>query len=186
MQPCCSHTVVSGEIGAPIKGPLVRINNFETSKNMMSDKRKTSCNAALVLLVSMIFYHACTPTTVPAAKVEKIKQFLKTSIAERVQKDYQSHDLYIHVLVTDLAIDRITIKETAQDTVYDVQGRVSYVIQGKRNWIDKEGNAVQLGPEQVITHWFTSGVLEDKYLGTLFNDERNRFTFYADKPTEQR
>ena len=41
---------------------------------------------------------------------------------------------------------------------------------------------IQLGPEQEITHWFSCGILEDRYLGTLMKDDRNRLQFYADNP----
>ena len=43
----------------------------------------------------------------------------------------------------------------------------------------------QLGPEQEITHWYSCGILEDRYLGVLLKDDRNRFTLYADNPMLQ-
>ncbi len=123
----------------------------------------------------------CTPT-VSREKQEAIRQFIKTEIVDSLEQDYRSHGMTITVVVTDIAFDRLTKREMPQDNRYDVLGRASYVIKGKRAWRDREGNLVTLGPEQAITHWFTCGILEDRYLGTLRRDDRNRLSFYADKP----
>jgi hypothetical protein len=74
------------------------------------------------------------------------------------------------------------MSETKQDVRYLIEGRVSYVIKGKRTWQDPEGNTIHLAPEQEITHWFSAGVLEDKYMGILLRDEKNRLAYYAEKP----
>ena len=139
---------------------------------------------AASLLFSGIYYLQRGPGTVPNDKKKKIEDFIKTVVVDTLEQDYRSHGITITVLVTSLTIDRITKKETDQDNVYFAQGRVSYIIQGKRTWRDKEGNLIQLGPEQEIPHWYTCGILEDRYLGALLKDDRNRFTLYADNPMQ--
>jgi len=79
-------------------------------------------------------------------------------------------------------VDGITSEETLEYILYAAQGRVSYIIKGGRDWLDQEGNRIQLGPETEITHKFTCGVLEDRY-GDLSYDDRKRLTFYADDVT---
>ena len=134
------------------------------------------------LILAGIYYLQHGPNTVPNDKKKKIEEFLKTVVVETLEQDYRSHGMTITVLVSSLTIDRITKKETDQDNVYFAQGRVSYIVKGKRTWRDKEGNLIQLGPEQEITHWYSCGILEDRYLGVLLKDDRNRFTLYADNP----
>ncbi len=87
--------------------------------------------------------------------------------------------------MTGLAIDRLTKNIMPQDVVYFVQGRVTYIIRGPKEWRDREGNLVLLGTGQPITHWFSCGILEDRYLGTFREDERNRPQFYADNPVRR-
>lgn len=134
------------------------------------------------LILAGIYYFQRGPGTPPDDKKKKIESFLKTVVVDTLEQDYRSHGITITVQVTSLTIDRITKKETDQDNVYFAQGRVSYIIKGKRTWQDKEGNPIQLGPEQEITHWYTCGILEDRYLGALRKDDRNGLQFYADKP----
>lgn len=134
------------------------------------------------LILAGIYYSQRGPGAVPDDKKKGIEDFLKTVVIDAMEQDYRSHGITITVLVTNLTIDRITKKETDQDNVYVAQGRVSYIIQGKRTWRDKDGNLIQLGPEQEITHWFSCGILEDRYLGTFRKDDRNRLQFYADNP----
>lgn len=140
----------------------------------------------IVLALSLVGVYCFTrdSNTVPNDKKKKIEDFLKTVVVETLEQDYRGHGMTITVLVTSLTIDRITKKETDQDNVYFAQGRVSYVIKGKRMWRDKEGNLIQLGPEREITHWYTCGILEDRYLGALRKDDRNRLQFYADNPMQ--
>lgn len=125
--------------------------------------------------------YACSKNISHDTRV-KIELFLKKTVADTLEEDYRSHGMSMHVVVTGVRINRLTKKETAQDNVYSAQGRVSYIVKGKRRWKDKEGNIIQLDPEAEVSHWFTCGVLEDRYLGALFKDDRNRLTFYADKP----
>jgi hypothetical protein len=136
----------------------------------------------IVLVLAGIYYLQRGPSAVPDDTKKRIEVFLRTVVADALEQDYRSHGITITVPVTSLTIDRITKKETDQDNVYFAQGRVSYIIKGKRTWRDKEGNLIQLGPEQEITHWFSCGVLEDRYLGTFRKDDRNRLQFYADNP----
>ena len=136
------------------------------------------------LILAGIYYLQHGPGTVPDDKKKKIEAFLKTVVVDMLGQDYRGRGITITVLVTNVTIDRITKKETDQDNVYFAQGRVSYIIKGKRTWQDKEGNLIQLGPEQEITHWFSCGILEDRYLGTLVKDDRNRLQFYADNPMQ--
>ncbi len=138
----------------------------------------------ILFIFAGIYYLQYSPNSVPEDKKGKIEKFLKTAVVDTLEQDYRSHGITITVLVTGLTIDRITKKETEQDNRYFAQGRVSYIIKGKRTWQDKEGNPIQLGPEQEITHWYTCGVLEDRYIGVLLKDDRNRLQFYADNPMQ--
>lgn len=138
----------------------------------------------VVLILIGIYYFIQGPSAIPKAKVGKIENFLKTIAVDTLEQDYQRHNITITVLVTNVTIDRITKTETKQDNAYIVNGRISYMIKGKRAWHDKEGNLVQLGPEQEITHWFSCGILEDRYLGTLLKDDGNHLQFYADNPMQ--
>ena len=139
---------------------------------------------ALLLFAAAVYLLAGGPGTIPKDKADAIEGFLKTVVADTLEQDYRSHGITITVLVASVTIDRITKKETDQDNVYVAQGRVSYIIQGKRTWRDKEGNLIQLGSGQEITHWFSCGILEDRYLGTFRKDDRNRLQFYADNPMQ--
>jgi hypothetical protein len=139
---------------------------------------------AALLILAGIYYLQHDPGAVPNDKKKKIEDFLKTVVVDTLEQDYRSHGITITVLVTSATIDRITKKETGQDNVYFAQGRVSYIIKGKRTWHDKEGNLIQLGPEQETTHWYTCGMLEDRYLNALRKDDRNRLQFYADNPPQ--
>ncbi len=140
----------------------------------------------LVLLLSAVvaYWVISGPRPIPGEKTEAIRNFLKKTIADSLEKDYQRHGIPASAAVTDLAITRITKRETRQDTVYFAVGKVSYRIRGPETWRDPEGNLVKLGQEQTITHWFSCGILEDRYLGTFREDDRNRFQFYADKPAQ--
>lgn len=122
--------------------------------------------------------------TVPPEKTEAVQSFLKAAVVESLEKDYQSHGIPVTAAVTDLKIDRITKKETRQDNVYFAWGRVSYLVRGPKTWRDREGNLIHLGSGQTITHWFSCGVLEDRYLGTFRQDDKNRLQFYADNPLQ--
>jgi hypothetical protein len=135
----------------------------------------------LMLVPLTIRSYSCSKNISQDTRV-KVELFLKQTVVDTLEEDYRSHNMSMHVVVTDVRIDRLTKKETAQDNVYFAQGRVSYIVKGKRRWKDKEGNVMQLDPEAEISHWFTCGVLEDRYLGALFKDDRNRLTFFADKP----
>jgi hypothetical protein len=139
---------------------------------------------AIILLpvVLAICCYSCGPKEIPKEKVTNIERFLRNAVKNAREEDYRRHDINIEVLVTGLKIERITKKETEEDNEYFVQGRASYIIKGKRKWEDKEGNIVELEPEQEIARWFSCGILEDKYIGVLFKDNKNRLTFYADNP----
>ncbi len=147
----------------------------------MKDLKKTGVALAAAVIFLTIL-PACTKTRISNDTRGKIIQFLKQVVADALEKDYRSHRIDIHAHVTDLRIDGITREETAQDIVYAVRGRVTYRIEGKRTWKDEEGNTIVLGPEQDVTHWFTCGVLEDKYLHTFYTDDRNRLALFADNP----
>ncbi len=152
--------------------------------------RRHSIPDRLILLMLLLVLAAtgcpsCVTKKTGKDTVVKIEQFLKSVVAETLEKDYRSHNIDIQVLVTDLKIDSLSVEDTYQDTVYFALGRVTYIVKGKRQWKDKEGNIIQLDPEQEITHWYSCGVLEDKYMHTLYNDEKHRLAFYADKPTKE-
>jgi len=144
---------------------------------------------AIILVLTLIAATACCFACVSQKTNEdtaqKIREFIKSEVADILEKDYRAHNMDIKVIVTDLTIDGLSRSETAQDTVYLAQGRVSYIMRGKRQWKDQYGNIIQLDPEGKITHWYTCGVLEDKYMHALFKDDRHRLTFYADKPTQE-
>lgn len=150
--------------------------------------RKKPNAPILVSVLSVLFAiccYACGPKEIPKSKVENIELFLRDAVKDNREEDYRRHGINISVLVTGLKIEKITERETAQDNEYFVQGKVSYMIKGKRKWEDKEGHIIELEPEQEITHWFSCGVLEDKYIGVLFIDNKNRLTFYADNPLSE-
>ncbi len=137
----------------------------------------------IVIVLFALATYRCSNSSngIPSQKRVEIEKFLRNAVAETLKEDYRSHNIDIEVLVTGLKIDLIKKKETDVFISYLSQGRVSYIIKGKREWIDKEGNIVRLDPEEEITHWFGCGVLEDRY-GDLLRDGKNRLTFYADNP----
>jgi hypothetical protein len=136
----------------------------------------------LAVLLSVLCFSACRSRELTGDKREKIDQFLKSLVAATMKEDYRSHNIFIDVQVTRLTVDRIAAEETKQDIRYFIVGTVSYIVKGGRTWRDREGNTIDLGPEQEITHWFSAGILEDRYMGEFLKDEKNRLTYYADKP----
>ncbi len=144
--------------------------------------KRTLCGTIMVFLALTISLSACGPKELAKDKREKIEKFLKNIVSATMEEDYRRHNIFIDVQVTRLTIDRISIDETKQDIRYSIIGRVSYIIKGRRTWRDREGNTIHLGPEQEITHWFSAGVLEDKYMGVFLRDEKNRLAYYAEKP----
>jgi hypothetical protein len=136
----------------------------------------------LVLSLVSVYYWANRTRTVSKEKAEQIKQFLRTVVVNSLEQDYKRHNMQIAAVVTKLDIDRIASDETREYILYFAQGKVSYIIQGRRDWFDQEGNPIQLGPETEITHTFTCGVREDRY-GDLSQDDRKRLSFYADDVT---
>lgn len=146
------------------------------------DRKILSKSASVILILAFCCCSGCSKTF-PEKKLADIEHFLKTVVIDTLEEDYKRHNIYIKVVVTNLTIDRITRKDIYEYLSYSAQGRVSYIIEGRREWRDKEGNIIRLGPEEEITHWFSCGVLEDRY-GELLKDAKNRFTFYADAPLE--
>jgi hypothetical protein len=144
--------------------------------------RKKIYPLILLPIVLTICCYSCGPGEIPKEKAANIERFLRNEVRDAREEDYRRHDINIEVFVTALKTERITKRETPQDNEYLVQGKVSYMIKGKRRWEDKEGNIIELEPQQEITHWFSCGILEDKYIGVLFKDNKNRLTFYADSP----
>lgn len=147
--------------------------------------KKIFFGTVLAVVFLTICVSACSPRELAKGQKEKIEQFLRNVVADTMEEDYRRHDMFIKVRVTQLTMDRISIDETKEDVGYFVEGRVSYIIKGKRKWLDREENIIQLGPEQEITHWFSCGVLEDKYMGVLLRDKKNHLTYYAEKPMQQ-
>lgn|GEM_PF-2379752 len=141
--------------------------------------RKISHVTVLVVFVlsGCCFSNGSEP--IPKQKRERMEGFIRNTVVQTLKKTYHDHDIYIDVIVTNLKIDKVNTEETDEYIFYNTQGRVSYVIKGERAWKDKEGNLIQLDPEQEITHWFSCGIREDRY-GELLNDDRNRLTFYFD------
>jgi hypothetical protein len=138
----------------------------------------------LALAVLIVYYSASGPKTVPPEEVVRAESFLKTLIAETLESDYQRHNITITASVVNLTISRITQEKTPEKISYDVLGTVTYIIKGKREWRDAEGNLVRLDPESEITRWFSCEIYEDRY-GELYKDKyRNHLVFYADKPVE--
>ncbi len=147
-----------------------------------SPMKKIVVAAGLLLVIAAVIYWVNTPGTVSPQKTRAIEDFLRQHVSQTVAQDYQRHRINISVEVTGVSIDTITKEETREFISYFVLGKVSYVIRGKRTWHDEEGNEIHLDPEQEITHWFTCGLLEDRY-GELLPDKRFVLTFYADRPT---
>ncbi len=137
----------------------------------------------VVLLTIMAVYWLMPGTgTISKEKVSAINKYLKTVIVETTEKNYQRHNIFISVLVTNITTAKITKKETPEYISYTAYGKVSYIIKGKRTWPDKEGNLIHLDPEKEITHWFSCDIREDKY-GELYTDKyRIPLTLYADNP----
>ncbi len=139
----------------------------------------------LALAVVAVYHLTSRSKTIPPDKIAAIENYLKTIVVETLGKDYHRHNIHITVLVTHLKTDRITKEKAPEYIVYAAQGRVSYIIKGKRVWQDQEGNLIRLDPEAEITHWFSCEIYEDRY-GELFKDKyRNRLVFYADNPAKQ-
>jgi hypothetical protein len=136
------------------------------------------------LSAAVVYYLTSGPKTVPKEKVARAGIFLKTLVAETLEKDYQRHNITITASVVKLEIDRITQEETPENISYDVRGRVTYIIKGKREWRDAEGNVIRLDPESEITRWFSCEIYEDRY-GEFYKDKyRNHLILYADKPSQ--
>ncbi len=139
----------------------------------------------LALAVVAVYHLTSGSKTVPPDKISAIEKYLKNIVVDALEKDYHRHNIHITVLVTKLKTDRITKEKAPEYIIYAAQGRVSYIIQGKREWRDQEKNLIRLDPEAEITHWFSCEIFEDRY-GELFKDKyRNRLVFYADDPVKQ-
>lgn len=136
----------------------------------------------LSLIIVVVYWLMSGLGTIPQEKRTAIKKYLSPVITETLEQDYQRHNIFISVLVKDVSIDKIAKKENRESIAYTVYGKVSYIIQGKREWHDNEGNLIRLDPESEITHWFSCGILEDRY-GVLYTDKyKIPLTMYADKP----
>lgn len=145
--------------------------------------KKTLISAVVAaFFLAGVYYFTGAPGSVSKEKTEKIKNFLQTLVAETLEEDYRRHNINISVLVPNITIDKIIKEKHREYLSYAVFGKVSYVIKGKREWHDAEGNLIQLGPESEITHWYGCEIYEDRY-GELYKDQyRNRLVFYADNP----
>jgi len=144
------------------------------------NKRFSGTILSALLLALCLF--ACGPGELARDKKEKLEQFLRTMVSDTMGEDYRRHNVFIDVQVTGLTADRVSITETKEDVRYLIVGRVSYIIKGKRTWQNREGSTIELDPEQEITHWFSAGVLEDKYMGALLRDKKNPLTYHAKQP----
>jgi hypothetical protein len=141
----------------------------------------------IILALAVIAVHHLTSGSkaLPPDKIAAIESYLKTIVVDTLEKDYHRHNINITALVTHLKTYRIVKKKGPEYIIYAAQGRVSYIIKGKREWQDQEGNRIRLDPETEITHWFGCEIYEDPY-GELFKDKyRNRLVFYADDPVKQ-
>jgi hypothetical protein len=136
----------------------------------------------VALTVAVVYHLTSGSKTIPLNKVEAIQRLLRTIVIDTLEKDYRSHNINITVVVTSLKTDRITKEVNPQDISYTAYGKVSYIIKGKREWHDNEGNLIRLDPEREISHWFSCEILEDRY-GELYTDKyRIPLALYADKP----
>jgi hypothetical protein len=145
-------------------------------------KKPLIFTVVLALSLFSVYYWTNRSEPISKEKAEQINLFLRTVAADTLEQDYKRHGMQIMTVVTKLEIDRISREETIEYIFYSAQGRISYRIQGKRTWLDREGNRIQLGPETEITHTFTCGVREDRF-GDLSQDDRRRLAFYADDVT---
>jgi hypothetical protein len=136
----------------------------------------------VALAVAVVYYLTSSSKAIPQNKVEAIERLLRTIVIDTLEKDYRSHHIDITVVVTSLKTDRIAKEVNPQYITYTAYGKVSYIIKGKREWHDNEGNLIRLDPEKEITHWFSCEILEDRY-GELFTDKyRIPLALYADNP----
>jgi hypothetical protein len=136
----------------------------------------------VALAVAVVYHLTSGSKAIPQKKVEAIERLLKTIVIDTLEKDYCSHNIAITVVVTSLKTDRITKEANPQYISYTAYGKVSYIIKGKREWHDNEGNLIRLDPERETTHWFSCEILEDRY-GELYTDKyRIPLALYADKP----
>ncbi len=133
----------------------------------------------LVLSLASVYYLTNRVRPLSKEKAGQLNQFLRTVVVNTLEQDYKRHNVQITAAVTKLEVDGITSEETLEYILYYAQGRVSYIIQGKRDWTDGAGNRIHLGPESEISHKFTCGVREDRY-GDLSQDDRKRLSFFAD------
>ncbi len=155
-----------------------------SDRTVARSMRRLLITVVLVLSVAAFYHLMSGPKTVPKDKTGKIENYLRTVVVDTLEKDYQRHNINITVVVTDLKTDRITKETTPEYSIYAAQGRVSYMIKGKREWRVKEGNLIRLAPEAEITHWFSCEIFEDRY-GELYKDKyRNRLEFYAENPSQ--
>jgi hypothetical protein len=136
----------------------------------------------LVLSLASVYYLTNRARPVSKEKAGQLNQFLRTVVVNTLEQDYKRHNMQITAAVTKLEVHGITSEETLEYILYYAQGRVSYIIQGKRDWTDRAGNRIRLGSESEISHKFTCGVREDRY-GDLSQDDRKRLSFYADDVT---
>lgn len=152
--------------------------------SFLSHTMKKPIIILIVLVFSLvsIYYWTNRAGTISKEKAEQIKQYLRTVVMITLEQDYKRHNMQITAVVTKLEVDGIASEETLEYILYSARGRVSYRIQGKRDWHDQEGHLIQLGPEMEITHKFTCGVREDRY-GDLSLNDRKHLAFYADDVT---
>jgi hypothetical protein len=144
--------------------------------------KKTFILIVLALIIVAVYWLTRGSGAIPNDKQAAIKQYVNTILVDTLEQDYQRHKITITVLVADLTIDKIAKQETRGSISYTAYGKVSYRIQGKREWHDTEGNLIRLDPESKIAHWFSCEILEDRY-GELYTDKyRIPLTLYADKP----
>lgn len=160
----------------------MRVSSYPLLRHPGWCMKKTSIVLLVMILAVILFLMRSRDDRVPQDKIVQLKSFLSGHIADQLTLDYTRHKVPLTVSITALTITGIRKSETEQDHRYLISGTVSYARRGQSTWRDQQGNEIRFEPGKEVTHWFRCGVLEDRYLGTFFIDDRNRLTLYADKP----
>src|SRR5574337_348081 len=114
-------------------------------------KKSIVLTTVIVFFLASVYFFIVDTRSVSKEKAERIEIFSKKLVAEALEQDYRRHNIDISVVVTNATIERITKEENGEYLSYAVYGQVSYVIKGKREWRDAEGNLIRLDPEGEIT-----------------------------------
>jgi hypothetical protein len=140
--------------------------------------------AAGTAILAVCFFACTHEVKVPDKTVARLEAHLSAKIGDQLTRENEARRVPMTVSVDKVGISRIAASETAQDFKYLVRGTVTYHRNGPSRWKDQFGNEVHADAGTSITRWFSCGVLEDRSLGSFFDDIDNRLILYADKPED--